>query len=1431
MQAMLPSAAELASVSHSRNARDNLTRIPHRGAAVKRLLAIATTSSLLFALSLHAQDFEINGGKSSPQPNTAAGKKSSSPPPSGGIGWGSSIEVGRLARAAQDAIAKGNYAAAADFAQRGAQAAPQDARLWFLLGYAARLSGRAQLSLEAYQHGLQLNPGSVEGLSGLAQTYMRMGRSDDAKRLLLQIINANPKRATDLMMAGELFLQSGDYGRAIPLLQRAENLQPNTHVEVLLAQAYMRTKQPDMAKAMLDIAKRTAPRNPDVFRAVAGYYREQRDYQNALATLQQVPNKTPDVLAELGYTYELAGLKNESADAYVKAANAAPGNITMQLGAAAALVRTANIPEAQKYLERSEQIDARNYRLHAIRADVARIEHRTADAIREYGAALANLPESVPDGVLYPIQLRMNLAEQYRDAGNQAEATHQLQIAQDQISQLQITGPTRAEFLRLRASLETESNNLQSAENDLQEARRIDPGNLNIVIQYASLLWRMKRGDEARQLYTDALKRDPKNRYALESLGYLAREQGDNQTAEDFFNRLEAAYPNDYVAYVALGDLYTAERRFDKAQFNYEKGYKFAPNSALIIAGGANAAIEAHQIPLAGEWLTRATGALRDDPRVMVERERYLFHIGKYSESAQVGSEAVRQLPANRDANVYLAYDLYNLGRYDDVLTFVRDKSLVLPKEPNFPLLAGHVQKRADLLTEAVDDYTQALTLDPKMVEAYINRGYVLNDLQSAGQAMRDFEYVLNLQPDNGVAHLGLAFSYLELHKGKLALDQADSAQKLLGESGSTHLARATAYRQMRLLADAEREYRAALKYSPDDVKLHLALADTLYHLRRYDDSIVALNDSLRLSPDDPFIYAQMADSYAHLRRRDDTLKYVQLAERQSGDESAILLSTGEALMTLGNENAAMQRFERALDAPDAERVDARLEIARLFRSQGKWGDARQQISIAFAESRIGEAGPITTDNLIEAANIFLSMHDFDLAERYFERARTAGAADQVIAVGLANLYLAKGNPQIAQAQLATLASSPDFQSDYDYTLAMANVYREQHDDRRAISMYARANTLAGDDDAAERGLRDMAGVEGLQINKKLSAATDFSVAPLFLDETVYILNARLFSNLSVPATLPPPDSSIETQWTSLYRVHQNGVPPISGFFQLRNARGSFVFPGIGQISNRNTFDYSFNGGLNPILHIGGALFQFNTGLQATIRRDTVSPVQLDQNLFRQFLFLNSSPIGNWLTIRGALIHEAGPFTLQDLSSKEYVGGLEFAVGRPWGKNALVTGYSARDLQFTGTSAFAQFREFFTTSTYAGIRRQMTQKLRMTLLGEYQRAWQVQGQLWVTAQMLRPAARFEYQINKSWSLAANGAFSRGEGFHVYDNTQSGVLISYMKPIRRHVNDGAGDLPVEYPLQFSFGFQQNDFYNFTGHGQALLFRPVVRLTLF
>ena len=99
--------------------------------------------------------------------------------------------------------------------------------------------------------------------------------------------------------------------------------------------------------------------------------------------------------------------------------------------------------------------------------------------------------------------------------------------------------------------------------------------------------------------------------------------------AAEYFNRLAKAYPDDYVPYLALGDLYTQTKQFQLADDNYQQAYKIAPDNPLIIANAANAAIEAQQIKLAGVWVNRAKGKMNDDPRVMRERERYLFHEGE----------------------------------------------------------------------------------------------------------------------------------------------------------------------------------------------------------------------------------------------------------------------------------------------------------------------------------------------------------------------------------------------------------------------------------------------------------------------------------------------------------------------------------------------------------------------------------------------------------------------------------------------------------------------------------------------------------------------------------------------------------------------------------------------------------------------------------
>jgi len=1424
-----------------------------RKSLIARLIArlgcprIICSSVIVVAVAcpIEAQTYQVGPGT---QTQTQKGQAPAQGQP---LGWGSNIQNARLARAAQLALAKGDHAAALNYAQRAAQAAPNDPQLWFLLGYAARLDGKLQQAVEAYSHGLRLSPNSLDGISGLAQTYSSMGKTDDAMKMLRQTTSADPRRAGDELLLGDLMMRSGDYQGALDPLTKAERVDPGARSELLLAISYQRLNKMDVAHRYLDMAKHRDPNNPDVQRSLAGYYRTTGDYNDAITALKSIRNPKPDVKAELGYTYQLDGKLEDAARLYTQAANAVPKDMGLQLSAAQAEVAVNSINRANEFLQRAAGIDPNFYRLHAIRGQIARLGDHEDEAVKEYNAAISSLPQSPAEGPLYGIQLHMDLMQLYEDLRQTDAAHQQLTVAQQQIAAVDQQGPARPQFLRLRALIRMSGGDYNGAEKDLNEALALnnnDPASLQLD---GDVLMKMGHTEDAINVYKRILAMSPNDRYALTSLGFASRTAGRDDDAERYFDRLAAAYPDLYVPYLALGDLYTARHDYAKAQTSYAKGYDLAPKNPLIVAGGMNAAIESHKLELAGVWMKRVTPPMEDEPQVLREEERYLTFKGDYQQSAEVARKVLPLLPKDRDVVIYYGYDLLNLQKYDDLLNLANNNSAQFPREPDIPLFQGYVYKHNGDMEKAKQAFTEALQRDPQVVTAYVNRGYVLNELHDPQGAASDFEAALRREPKNGEAHLGLAYSGLDMHKPQLALRESSMAEESMGDSEPVHLIRATAYGLEGLLTKSAAEYRAALKFAPDDGELHLALATTLYTQRKFQDAVNELLIAHKDAPTDDMVYAWLARSYAQLQDRDHTLEYVRLAEQnlrpttpalklrpaavqtplnqRASEESQVFLFTGEALSLLGDEDAAMTRFTRALTTPGADRVGVRLAIAQLMAHQGHDDDARRQIALAVMEAEGGETPAPTGAQYIQAADIFREVHDFQLSKTYLQRAGAAGASDKTVRIGLANTYLAVGDTSRARAELAGINTSDDSEPDYQLLLAQANVYRQEHEGTQALTAFAEASNASGDDQTAQEALLEAGADEGLRITPTLSTLSNFSVQPIFEDPTVYVLDSKLDAAFPVPPTdvslLPPPRSSLQTQWTAAYHVHLNKLPTASGFFQVRNARGPISVPATNSVVNRDTTDYNFNFGFNPVFHLARNVITFNDGIQATVRRDANTPIQLDQNLFREFAYVSTSSFFDAVSVDAYVIHENGPFTNINLHGSAFSGAVNFRVGSPWGKTALVTGWGANDQSFHPTGI-----EDYYTSSYVGIDRRFSDKLDIRALAEDLRAWRIVSPRSGIAQAVRPAANVAWFPGRNWTVQASAAYSRTQGFHIYDDIQSGVSVSYGLPVHRNFRDENGDVVLQYPIRFAAGVQEETFPNFTG-AQNQQFRPFVSISLF
>lgn len=1401
-------------------------------------LKVAFICASLAAYTLSAQVYQVGQGAAKGNPRAKNTQSSSSNAQS--LGWGSNIQNARLARAAETALRRGDYASAVSYAQRASQAAPNDPQLWFLLGYAARLDDKYQLAIDAYNHGLQIRPSAPDGLSGLAQVDSLTGRTQAAERLLQQVVSANPGRRDDVLLLGNLYMQSNDYADAVKWLTKAETDHPGARSELLLALSYQQLNQMDLAHRYLTLAKEKAPHNPDVQRSLAGYYRAVGRYREAISALKSIQNPKPDLIAELAYTYQLDNQMKESAKLYLQAANEEQKNFDLQVAAAQAQVVAGSIDRANALLNRAGGLNGKTYRLHAVRAEIAQMQHHDEDAIREYRAAIAGLPALPSEGPLYGIQLHMDLVALYRQT-NEADAAHsELAIAETEIGTVNEAGSDKEKYLRLKSLIELNAGNFDEALSDVKQALSINEHSHQNLQLEGDVLMKLGRTQEAIAAYKRVLTDDPNNPFALISVGYACRAAGDDRDAEKYFKELQKADPKSTAPYLALGDLYTAHKDYAQAQTAYSEGYKMSPDNALIVAGGMNAAVEAHNLKAGGLWKSRVTSKMKQEPEVLREEERYLSFDGKYKQSAEIGEEAIKKLPKDRDVVVYLGYDLLHMGKYDELSDLTSKYLNILPKEPDIPLLAGYVHKHQGNDKQALQDFTEVLKRDPSVVTAYVNRGYVLNDLHEPRDAASNFKEALKRDPKDNEAHLGLAYADLDLDNSQEALRQAELAERAKGDSRDIHVIKATAYGREGMVAKSATEYRAALKFTPNDSGLRFGLGNALFSERQYQQAIGELEAAEKLSPHDAHGYALLARCYANLQDQAQTVRYVRLAEvnaardasrakNGSSEESEILLSTGDALGTLGEEQAAMERFRRALGISRKNRVGVRLAIAGVMARQGRTQDAEREVALAWMEVQTGDASPPTGSQFVEAADVFSTLHEYQLSQSYLERAKAAGAPDNQVRIALATDDLALGETTRARAELAAVDSETEGPPNYQYLVVKANLFSQEHENGKALTAFAQASNAAGADQASEEQMLQTAANEGLRVTPMVSALSEFSVAPIFEDTTVYVLDSKLDSQFPVPssdtALLPPPRSSIQTEWTDAFHLHLWKLPTPSGFFQLRNARGQISVPSLNSVVKRNTTDATFNFGLNPTIHVGQNIATFNAGVQETLRRDSETPTAINQNLFRLYSYMSTSSFFNSVSMNGHFIWEKGPFTEIKLHSRNLVGALNFRVGTPWGKTALITGWGVNELLFEPANIEDHY-----TSSYVGLERRFSQRVNVRAMVEDLRAWRVTGGRWAIAQNLRPAGEVDFKPASNWDVHISTAYSSNRGFHVYDATENSISISHAWPFHRMFQAETGPVALRYPIRFSAGVQEETFFNFPG-SRSEQFRPYVQINIF
>jgi tetratricopeptide (TPR) repeat protein len=185
---------------------------------------------------------------------------------------------------------------------------------------------------------------------------------------------------------------------------------------------------------------------------------------------------------------------------------------------------------------------------------------------------------------------------------------------------------------------------------------------------------------------------------------------------------------------------------------------------------------------------------------------------------------------------------------------------------------------------EAIPFYDAALRVRPLHAEVHNNLGNALSETGQIDDAIQHYLIVLTQKPDHADAHnnLGIALAM----KGKLdeAIPHFQAAIRSKPSYASAHSNLGNALAAQHKLDAAINEYKEALRLKPDDAQAQNNLGNALTEQGAVEEAIGHYREALRLNADNPEAQFNLAQALLHQNKREEAVAHLTEALRLKPD-------------------------------------------------------------------------------------------------------------------------------------------------------------------------------------------------------------------------------------------------------------------------------------------------------------------------------------------------------------------------------------------------------------------------------------------------------------------------------------------------------------------------------------------------------------------
>ena len=212
----------------------------------------------------------------------------------------------------------------------------------------------------------------------------------------------------------------------------------------------------------------------------------------------------------------------------------------------------------------------------------------------------------------------------------------------------------------------------------------------------------------------------------------------------------------------------------------------------------------------------------------------------------------------------------------------------------------------------AIEQYSEAIKLNPEYTYAYTNRGIAKDILGQRERAIEDFDIAISIDPKNYKAYNGRASSKVDLDRNEEAITDFDAAIRIKPEYAEAYNNRGAAKAGLGRNEEAVADYSRAIHINPGSAEAYFNRGNAKADLDRNEEAIVDYDAAIRIKPGFAEAYLSQGNAKANLGWYKDAIEDFSDAINRNREYTNAYKSRGLARKFLGQFSAAKEDFERA---------------------------------------------------------------------------------------------------------------------------------------------------------------------------------------------------------------------------------------------------------------------------------------------------------------------------------------------------------------------------------------------------------------------------------------------------------------------------------------------------------------------------------------